>query len=343
MPPAQPKTVYLDMNHWIYLAKAAKGLTSGSQYAPALMACRAAHNAGDAVFVLSASHYMEMTKIKDPAQRRDLAALMEELSDFTTLLDKHTVAKLEVEALLDDRLGPAEHTVADHHLLGTGIGHAIGRHMRFTMRHREDGSDASEQGRRELGAEAFDKLMAEINLLAERKTLSGPEDADIPDLLKYGYNADVAEEGAQRRAEQENGQAQRHAGTDWDRGDKLVDVIQVREITIELFEILEDALRLRGITDVGVLADTKQAFRSLVPAMPTALVSTTLKIEQHRNPARPWSSNDIFDIDALSLAVPYCDIVVTDKGRFHQLTVTKLHKHMNTTVLRRLSDLPSFL
>ncbi|MFC5288507.1 hypothetical protein ACFPM7_15710 [Actinokineospora guangxiensis] len=62
------------MNHWIYLAKAAKGLTSGSQYAPALTACRAAHNAGDAAFVLSASHYMQMTKIKNPAQRRDLAA-----------------------------------------------------------------------------------------------------------------------------------------------------------------------------------------------------------------------------------------------------------------------------
>lgn len=77
--------------------------------------------------------------------------------------------------------------------------------------------------------------------------------------------------------------------------------------------------------------------------MPTALVSTTLKTEQHRNPSRPWSSNDIFDIDALGLAVPYCDIAVTEKGRFHQLTVNKLDKHMNTTVLRRLSDLPLFL
>ena len=35
--------------------------------------------------------------------------------------------------------------------------------------------------------------------------------------------------------------------------------------------------------------------------------------ETGRNPQFRWQSNDIFDIDALSVAVAYCDLGVTDK------------------------------
>src|SRR5450759_763542 len=78
LPPDNVNVVYLDLNHWISLAQASVGHPKGSSFVRTLEACRAARSAGNAVFVLSAVHYMEMNKIKDPAQRRAVAAVMEE-------------------------------------------------------------------------------------------------------------------------------------------------------------------------------------------------------------------------------------------------------------------------
>ena len=86
LPPASVSVVYLDLNHWIYLAQAAVGHSQGRSFAGPLEACRAARTSGSAVFVLSSTHYIEMLKIKDPVQRRAIADIMEELTDFATLV-----------------------------------------------------------------------------------------------------------------------------------------------------------------------------------------------------------------------------------------------------------------
>ena len=64
LPPGTLNIVYLDLNHWIYLAQASVGHSKGSSFTKALEACRAARSAGTAVFVLSGTHYHEMLKIK---------------------------------------------------------------------------------------------------------------------------------------------------------------------------------------------------------------------------------------------------------------------------------------
>jgi hypothetical protein len=343
-PPEELKTVYLDMNHWINLAKAAKGLPSGARYCAALEACRAARTAGKTVFVLAAAHYQEMTKIESPRQRRDLAELMEELSGFTTLVNRLTVMRLEIEEMLDHRLGPAAYPVDERHLLGLGVGHACAEPVQFRLKNTNDGSDATEIGRALLGAEAFDNMMAAINLEVERELLRGPEDEEIPDLQQnYGYIADIAEQIAQRRADQENDQARRHAGTPWARGPKLTDVVLAREVLLELYDPLLAALQKRGHQGLRVLMPEREEARVLVQSMPSSAVSALLKAKQHRNPARPWTSNDVFDVDALSLAVPYCDIVVTEKNRWYDLRMAKVDEQMDTVVLRRLDDLVPLL
>ena len=60
-----------------------------------------------------------------------------------------------------------------------------------------------------------------------------------------------------------------------------------------------------------------------------------------RNRDKQWSANDIYDIDALALAVPYCDIVVTEKACHHVLQASHLGKRMHTALLRSLDELPS--
>jgi len=100
LPADDVKLVYLDLNHWISLAQASTGHANGISFVETLKACRAAKSAGSAVFVLSAIHYMEMNKIKDPSQRKAIADVMEELTGFASLLDRIVVMSLELDAML---------------------------------------------------------------------------------------------------------------------------------------------------------------------------------------------------------------------------------------------------
>ncbi len=55
--------VYLDLNHWISLAKAAVGHAHGEAFAEILKTCLSAAKIGAATFVLAAAHYFEILKI----------------------------------------------------------------------------------------------------------------------------------------------------------------------------------------------------------------------------------------------------------------------------------------
>jgi hypothetical protein len=45
----------------------------------------------------------------------------------------------------------------------------------------------------------------------------------------------------------------------------------------------------------------------------------------------------------MALAVPYCDVVVTEKACHHVLTTSHLDERMQTRILRSLDDLPAVL
>ena len=84
LPVVRPRLVYLDLNHWIGLAKAATGHRDAGVYVDVLRASRDACNRGF-LFVLSGQHYMEMSLIRAPAQRAQIAEVMEELTGFASL------------------------------------------------------------------------------------------------------------------------------------------------------------------------------------------------------------------------------------------------------------------
>jgi hypothetical protein len=58
-----PKLVYLDLNHWIALAKALTGHRAGQPHEDVLAACIAAVERGTAIFPISDTIYFEVSKI----------------------------------------------------------------------------------------------------------------------------------------------------------------------------------------------------------------------------------------------------------------------------------------
>jgi hypothetical protein len=332
--------VYLDLNHWIGLAQASIGHVKGSSFAEALEACRAARSAGLTHFVLSGTIYAEMLKIKDPAQRQTLAGVMEELTDFATLVSRVVVMECEISAMLDP-FAKMPSPLSQVPLIGRGVRHAFGLNSGITIT--GPAGDDTARVREVMVAQRFEDIVGQGILKFERSVLRGPSDnQEAADLRAVGWNPESTTQIAETRAEQERYLTNKlDAEQRWRRG-RLRDVVSARELHIEFQNILPRALTERGLVLADVITDEESA-RTFVRAMPSSEVSIELKWAWHRNGDKQWTANDIYDIDAMALAIPYCDVVVTEKACHHILSAAGLGERMHTALLHNLNDLPRTL
>ena len=339
LPPHPLKLVYLDLNHWIALAKAMAGHRDGEASADVLTGCLKAVERGDAAFPISDSIYFEISKIGPHRQRRDLLKVIESMSRFMVVTSRSVVSAHEIEALLDRVAGSNPKPINSMNYVDWGVARALGMVGGFKVRSRS-GEDltASVRDGHPDGPEAFDRVLGEAELELNRNVIAGPAPDKEADLRKLGWNPTGGFEVAERRVAQEIEQVRRFdQDPRWRRG-RIRDVVAAREAFIEINDYLFRGLAERRATLEAVFprpGETKHALDS----MPSFDVAVTLKTAYHRDPTHRWTPNDIHDIDAMGSTLPYCDIVVTDKAVASHAKRTKLAERLNTIVLWRLSDL----
>jgi hypothetical protein len=341
--------IYLDQKDWISLAKAASGHADGFQYRDAFEVLRNARVSRRAVIPLSVTHYMEMSGTKNARQRADVAKIMEELSGFASLIDRSLVMRLELEAVIDAIAPPGRKRTASLPLIGYGAAFAFGKSGQFRVRMGD--RDVTDEVRHAYpgGSERFDRLIAIATLQLNRASLRGPvDDDDITRLTQYGWDPTTARRIAEQRARQEREQAARfdnppapHHRTPW-RKERVRDVVRARYLIIEMMETVNEALAARRLRFEDVWTD-ELAARRVVDAMPSGDVCVSLMTEYHRNPHFRWRSNDIFDIDALSVAAAYCDFVVTDKQAADALRRSRVPNRTGSRILTDVNQLANFL
>lgn len=344
LPQRPPKLVYLDLNHWIALAKAHTGHSEGEPHKEVLLACLEAVDHGVATFPISGSIYIEISKIRQHRQRRDLREVIEQVSRFMVVTSRSVIASHEIESLLDRIVGPNPRSINTMDYLDWGVARAFGMVGGFRIRSRESDEDVTDDARAQHpeGPEAFDRVLANAELELNRKSIEGPTAEEEPDLRKLGWDPTGSFEIAKRRATQEIEQVARfNDDPAWRRG-RIRDVVAAREVIIEINDPLTQGLSERGVALEGVFTqpdDFRQAFNS----MPSFDVAVSLKTAYHRDPSHRWTPNDIHDIDALGSTIPYCDIVVTDKAAAAHATRSGLSERFQTIVLSRVSDLVQHL
>ncbi len=307
--------VYLDLNHFIYLARADTGAGGAPKGYPELLnSARSAVRDMRAVFPLSGEHLWELSAIKDPQQRKHLADVMEELSDFNYLLGRTEIAQLEIEAGIRELFDEVPPLVGLP-LVRSTFGWAFGMRGGMMIRD-EEGLDASESVRREMGEEKYDRFMRLANYTMERRMLEGPGDDEIALLrAEYGYAPEVARETHLSRLEFELDLSRRLVENPrWRRG-RLRDVVSAREISHEWMDVINRVNQQRNREGGPVLdfSNDDQA-RRLMAALPHTQVAISIKTRYHRDPGHRWTVNDITDIDAISVAYAYCDAVFTDRA-----------------------------
>ena len=68
-----------------------------------------------------------------------------------------------------------------------------------------------------------------------------------------------------------------------------------------------------------------------------------MKLQIFRNAGREWTWNMLRDIDALSLAIPYCHVVVADRDAAAIARHTRAPARYGATVISNLRELPDLL
>jgi hypothetical protein len=328
-PEPGPEIVYLDLNHWIGLSRAANG---DGRYANALAVCSAAFESGRAIFPLSSVHYMEVSKIGNRRQRADITAMMLGLSRCHTLIGRAQLLRIEREAAIDvvTELSRAYKPAATPYV-GAGVMHTLGRKGAMKL---ENAPDQMSDGQ----VKAFEGM---AQFMFERMALCGPQnDVEERQLRQNGWDPKAAAKVATERAEDEEKLVALINQHDPNRH-RVRDMVCGSELMTER-NALATNLASRPPLTANLLIGRKP-LEAMIDHMPSLLVTIEVKTAYHRNPQTRWTKNTIFDIDAMSVAVPYCDIVATDHDARAKLVGAKLDETMGTAIVARPDELVELL
>ena len=345
LPKRPPNLIYLDLNHWIELSKAHSGHEDGKKHRSVLDACVKAVGEGRAVFPLSEYIYTEIAKINSYRQRRDLRKVIEQVCRYMVVTSLSDVVTHEIESVLDQSVGLSPEPVSLTNYLDWGVSRAFGRTTEIRVK-AASGVDVTEEFRSAYpeGPEAFDSFMLSAELELNRKVIEGPTPQEEPRLRALGWRPEVIVQGYERKTADELEQVRRFDDNPTWRLGRTRDAITAREVAIEFGDIFAEGFAARGSNSMDrFYAQRPDDLRSLFSAMPSLDVAVTLKTSLHRDPNHKWTNNDVFDIGALALVIPYCDVVVTDRAMWSHVTRHKLPERYDTVVMSRLSELSDYL
>ena len=339
-----PKIVYLDLNHWITLAQIVARQRDGERDKELLSFCLESVESNSAVYPISLSTYTEIHKIQDRERRRNLRRVIEGLGHFMVVTSRAVVATHEIETVLDQRVGPNPVPISTVDYLDWGVYRAMGMagDIKVTSASGEDITALVRQ-RFADGPEAFDRIVSEAQVDLNRQVLDGPSQDEEAEIRRQGYNPEAILEEYEREATAEAEWARLlDSEPRWRRG-RLRDLVSARELLNHINSILERGCNERGVGSLESLFPSVNDARAAFDSMPSFDVSVTLKTSIHKNSNHRWRNNDVHDIHALAVAIPYCDIVVTDRAMVSQAVRSKLARRLNTVVLSDLYQLPQYL
>lgn len=331
------RTVYLDLNHWYALGEAIAGHPRQPEHVDVLHQLMEYVEQDRLTFPLSAVHYMELAENPRDHQREEAAKVMAVLSRFNTIAPTSKILEEELAVAFNLRFGRPAFPVKVQKF-GFGAGFAFGESKRFRL------TGGTDDDRRRFEAQLGKSIAeweAEINIVAECHLLLGPPTRlreSIPNYAPYA---------ARRVADEELRSFNVMVQTLRINSDILsrsLDAICARQFVFEFLDDYTRALLNAGFSKNRTPFRSKEEYTDFLMSLPSRRVAAMIQYHYLRDVQRDWTINDLRDIDALSTAIPYCDIVATDKKAW-DASVNRAHldNEFNTAIFCRLSDLAAYV
>lgn len=315
-------TVYLDQNKWVALAQAETGHPAGEPHRHALAVFKRAVDEGRARFPLGTTHYFETAKQNDRRKRLELAATMARLADLVRIAPPQAVVSHELCHALVEVLGLTK-ALPPLAVFGSGVSHAFATPgLAYSAPTQWQGIELPPTLLPELQRRG--PLAWEALLLASVAATDGPEGVRI-EVNQFKQETDSRFVQGQKEIA---AQVRQH-------GRQHIPNILLASVYRDIREPLAQATLSVGLPHIEGLAEK---FGAIVEATPSRWVEMKLRQQRHANPQKTWHGNDLNDVIALSVAVPYCDVVVTEKSWSSMLAAIKVPQRYDTLVTPSLQD-----
>lgn len=330
------RSVYLDLNHWYALGEALAGTPLEPRHKDVLDLLLRLVEQDEITMPLSTVTYMELAENPRDQMREKAAKAMTMLSRFTTMAPTGKILDAELAQAFHQQFGRPAFPLKTPGF-GFGVGHAFGEPFAFRLK----GGTKQDLARLEqqLGQPIAD-WEAHVNVWAEYQLLVQPPAgmrAQIPN-----YDAYAARKVADRQLASFNVMVNT-LRTDPEIAARPLDAICARQFYYDFPDNYTRAMLSAGFVKHQPFTD-KEQLTNLLMALPSRRVTTMMQFHYLKDIDRNWVINDLRDIDALSLVIPYCDVVVTD-GKAWDTAVNRAHldQEFDTAIFRRLSDLANHL
>lgn len=344
------KIVYLDQNKWVEILKAERSGVDSPPLAAAA-ALRKAVQSGSIVVPLSAGHYLETWHRSDWNSRHDLARIMCDLSQFSTFAPVQSVQRWEIDLALVKYLGfetaGKELRAVREQVLGRGVNHAFasptGRLRLVSSVATKDVPEGEPLEPEPQLLDLLEKVRALPNDAYEWWSLAGNADDS---MIHKDWDTRGQHRIGDTYAEQERALSD-HLLSNSEMKGKLDDLIAAQDL-IEISTDLHEAATEIGLDPLHVYGKLvemggPEAVKGFLRTMPSVAVRYEARRLKHRNHQWSWQQHDHVDLVALSVAIPYADIVVTERQWAHLFKVAKLDREFGTRVISRLGELPQIL
>lgn len=315
-----PKRLYLDQNKWIELSRAHYGRSDGAHLSHVYEKISRGVEDGSLILPLSSSHYVETRKSRNMDRRKRLARVMVALSKGWTITTQACMTRKLIALEVDSIFGGAPRTVSPDPF-GHGWVFAFGRSDELS-------NDLGiEVHRAKLLEQAMDTPEVFYQLLVG-------DDEDANSMAIDGYERGAAELVGRIEANRILGHPYGKAIRKW---------AYVANLTLSLESVLSRALAKHALTFHDFLSTGRDKLLSFFASIPCLDVEIELATERNEFRDRAVASNDMTDIAFLSMAVPYCDIVVTERLWADLVRRKHLDRKYATTTVSDLSLLSGVL
>lgn len=332
-------TVYLDQWVWIRVARVLQGRPRETRDVALLEALLAASEAGVA-FPLSSTHYIETSGIKDPAQRLALADVMGRISHFRTLRSRRALLRQQLLMTMHEQFGRPMFRPKTSDPLGLGV------HWAFLGKESLMGIYSTETGEPVVSDAVSGETLCRWNQWSQIHLLAGPPDHEVPRMReKYGYAPEKAHEAGTERLEFER-YFEGMIKEDPVSASEMRLRVQAREVIHENLDLIvavfhEFAMPIRNLSG-GFEKESAQARKFIVSffdSMPSVRAAVDAKVGIYWDRDKPWAQGDLYDTDAVAIAVPYCHVVIPDGAAADALVRRKTGDLTGTLVTKRLDEL----
>lgn len=320
--PNSPPVIYLDQNKWIDLARAYHGDPKGAPYTPVLQKIQAAVTQRAARFPLSSIHVIESLKMGDAGRRSRLAQVMAEVSEGWTIAPPDEVLKDELKAAVPKSANGTPFFISPM-VFGRGIDFAFAQPPALP-----ELLNALDSANPQVKHNALVVLAA---ILINDEALRKPT-IDQYNVLIGATAADV--DRIRRLVQQRPRDLQRRQFV----ARLIIDRLSRHE------HDLQEAVAPTGIELRAFISSLdQQRWIDLLDDIPTLHVEKELKDVRFAQYQRNIDAHDLHDMAFLSVAIPYADIVVTERSWVAMAQQKQLDQTYHTILLRDLAALEQHL